>query len=264
MAGSAPIDAFVAFCKQRNPRFIHPIPQHTQYEQMLIDLARGDAAVRAAFEWARKTQNASDEAILADWRRYAATERAGIRRAVRVQHRLAAAPEQAAWQKLQAAVGGASAELLEFFQRHDGAELFIDCDDSGNGLFFFPIAEMPGERQPVLERLDGPAMETLEDGRLQVFGRPDWLDSTIVFGGFGYCPERLLLPTQGEHRGSVFLFNHDPLQLLRLHLGFGELLDELRRQPVGLLGSYGGASYQGALLFETSEGPLPGTQALTP
>lgn len=252
MAGSAPIDAFVAFCTQRNPRFIHPIPQHTQYEQMLIDLARGDGAVRAAFEWAKKTQNASDEAILADWRRYAATERAGIRRAVRVQHRLAAAPAAAAWSELQAAVDGASPELLEFFRRHDGAELFIDTEDHGSGLFFFPIGEMPGERQATVERLEGPAMETLEDGRLQVFGRPDWLDSAVVFAGFGYSPERLLLPTQGEHRGSVFLFNHDPPQLLRLQLNFGGLLADLRQQPIQLLGGYGGASYQGALLYESS------------
>ena len=44
------------------------------------------------------------------------------------------------------------------------------------------------ERAGVIERLDGPPMETVEDGRLQVFGRPPWLDSAVVFGGFGYVP----------------------------------------------------------------------------
>ena len=250
MAGLESIGAFLAFCKQRNPRFVHPIPQRTPYEQMLVDLDDGDPAVLTAFNWARQAQNASAEAVMAEWRRYAESERASIRHRVRVLHSLTPPPSQDALDDFRLCLGDACPELLEFYRLHDGANLFVDTDDGGNGLFFFPIAEMAAEREAVAERLEQPALETVEDGRLQIYGRPPWLDSAVVFGGFGYAPERLLLPTEGEYRGNVFLFSHDPLQLVRLSTSFGELLAQLRGQPVALLGGYGGASYQGASAYE--------------
>jgi len=241
MAGLESIGAFLAFCSQRNPRFVHPIPQRTPYEQMLVDLEDGDPAVLTAFNWARQSQKASAAAVMAEWRRYAESERASIR------HRV---PSAAALDGFRARLGDASPELLEFYRLHDGANLFVDTDDGGNGLFFFPIAEMATERDAVAERLEQPALETVEDGRLQIYGRPPWLNSAVVFGGFGYAPERLLLPTEGEYRGNVFLFSHDPLQLARLSTSFGELLAQLRERPITLLGSYGGASYQGASAYQ--------------
>ncbi|MBV8062603.1 MAG: SMI1/KNR4 family protein [Nevskia sp.] len=250
MAVPETISAFLAFCAQRNPRFVHPIPQRTPYEQMLHDLDNGDPAVLTAFNWARQTQNASDEAVRAEWRRYAQTERASIRRHVAVAHELAAPPAPQALETLRATLDGASPELYELYRRHDGAGLFVDREDGGNGLFLFPLAELDAERDNLGERLEGPLMETVEDGRLQVYGRPDWIDTAVVFAGFGYAPERLLLPTRGEHRGSVFLFCHDPQQLVQLAPDFGALLEQLRNQPVTLLGSYGGASYQNASHFE--------------
>ena len=255
MAGLDSIGAFLAFCTQRNPRFVHPIPQRTAYEQMLIDLEDGDPAVLTAFNWARQAQNAPPEAVLAEWRRYAESERASVRHLVRVAHSLSPPPSSAALEEFRARLGDASPELLELYRRHDGASLFVDTEDGGSGLFFFPIAEMAAEREGVAERLEQPAVETVEDGRLQIYGSPPWLDSALVFGGFGYAPERLLLPTAGEHRGSVFLFSHDPLQLLRISPSFGELLDQLRIQPVALLGAYGGASYQGASAYEAAGAP---------
>lgn len=250
MAAATTIEAFLAFCAQRNARFVHPIPQHTPYEQMLHDLENGDPAVLTAFNWARQTQNASAETVLAEWRRYAETERAGIRRHVMVSHSFAAPPPPQALENLRLLLDGAADELLELYTRHDGASLFVDREDGGSGLFFFPLAELEGERQSLCERLDGPVMETVEDGRLRVYGRPDWLDSAVVFGGFGYAPERLLLATQGEHRGTVFLFCHDPQELAQCASGFGALLEQLRLQPIQLLGAYGGASYQNASAYE--------------
>jgi len=254
MNAPATISAFLAFCAQRNPRFVHPIPQRTPYEQMLHDLDHADPAVLTAFNWARRTQNADAAAIRAEWGRYAEAERASLRPHVAVSHTLGPAPATAALEQLRAALDGASAELLELYRRHDGAALFIDRDNDGNGLFFYPVAELEAERASLSERLDGPLMETVEDGRLQVYGRPDWIDSAVVFGGFGYAPERLLLPTRGDYRGSVFLFTHDPMALLQLAPGFGALLELLRREPVPLLGRHGGGSYQNASAYET-DGP---------
>ncbi|WP_029922015.1 SMI1/KNR4 family protein [Nevskia soli] len=249
MAGLESIGAFLAFCKQRNPRFVHPIPQRTPYEQMLVDLEDGDAAVLTAFNWARQAQNAPADTILAEWRRYAESERASVRESFDVRHTLAPSPPHAQLEDFRVRLGGASPELLEFYGVHDGASLFADVEDGGSGLFFFPLAEMAAEREGVAERLEEPAVETVEDGKLQIYGKPAWLDSAVVFGGFGYAPERLLLPTAGEHRGEVFLFSHDPLQLVQLGTSFGELLDHLRLQPISLLGSYGGNSYQGATAY---------------
>jgi hypothetical protein len=253
MSVPATIGAFLAFCAQRNARFVHPVPRYTPYEQMLHDLDNGDPAVLTAFNWARQAQNASAETVRAEWRRYAETERAGIRRFVMVTHRLAPPPSPESLENLRLILDGAADELAELYARHDGANLFVDREDGGSGLFFFPLAELEGERQSLCERLEGPLMETVEDGHLCVYGRPDWLDSALVFGGFGYAPERLLLATQGEHRGMVFLFCHDPQQLAQCAPGFGALLDQLRQQPIPLLGAYGGASYHNALAYEADE-----------
>jgi hypothetical protein len=250
MTVPATIGAFLTFCAQRNARFVHPIPLHTPYEQMLHDLDNGDPAVLTAFNWARQTQNASADTVLAEWRRYAETERAGIRRFVMVSHSLAPAPPPEAVENLRLILDGAADELAELYALHDGANLFVDREDGGSGLFFFPLAELEGERQSLCERLEGPLMETVEDGRVRVYGRPDWLDSAVAFGGFGYAPERLLLATQGEHRGMVFLFSHDPQELVQCAAGFGALLEQLRLQPIALLGAYGGASYQNASVYE--------------
>lgn len=249
MSASASIQAFLAFCAQPRPRLVRPAPQRTPYEQMLADLHNGDAAVTAAFEWARQAANASAETILAEWRRTAAAERAAIRLRVPLRHQLKPAPAAAALQALGAALpeGGG---LLELYRLHDGAELFVD-DDEGGGLFLYPIAEMQAEGEALAERLEGPPVETEEDGRLQIYGRPPWLDSALVFAGFGYAPDRLLLATNGEHAGAVFLFNHDPSQLLRLAPRFDAWLDQLRNQPLALLGAYGGGSYQGASAYQT-------------
>ncbi len=254
MAAPATISAFLAFCAQRNPRFVHPTPQRTPYEQMLHDLDKADPAVLTAFNWARQTQNTDGATIRAEWLRYAEAERAGLRPHVAVSHTLGPPPAAAALERLQAALDSASDELLELYRHHDGAALFIDRENDGNGLFFYPIAELEAERGNLAERLDGPVLETVEDGRLQVYGRPGWIDGAVVFAGFGYAPERLLLPTRGEHRGSVFLFSHDPLALVQLAPGFGALLELLCREPLPLLGRHGGSSYHNACAYE-SDGP---------
>jgi hypothetical protein len=250
------VDAFEAFCAQRNPRLRRVIPQRTPYEQMLADLEQGDAAVKTAFTWAQSSQNASAEAVLAEWRRYAQNERAALRSGIELSHSLAAAPDGAALGQLDWRLGGASPELLELYRRHDGANLFVDAEQGGSGLYFYPIAEMAAERDIVSERLDQPPMEMVEDGQLQIFGRPAWLEHAVVFGGFGYVPERLLLCTEGEHRGSVFLFCHDPVQLVQLADSVASLMEQLGSQPAPLLRSYGGAGYQGAIEYE-ADGPAP-------
>jgi len=253
MTGVEAIGAFLAFCKQRRPRFVRAIPQLTPYEQMLVDLADGDAAVQTAFNWARQAQHASAEAVLAEWRRYAESGRASLRSTVEVSHSLMAPPSGAALDELRSGLGNSCPALLELYRLHDGANLFVDVEDGGSGLYFFPIAEMAAERDALAERLEPPALETVEDGRLQIYGRPPWLDGAVVFGGFGYAPERLLLSTAGEHSGSVFLFSHDPLQLLRIGASFGELLEQLRQRPMALLGRYGGASFQGASGYQADD-----------
>lgn len=254
MSGPEALTAFFSFCGQHNARFIRPIPQRTTYEQMLADLEDGDPAVQTAFNWARQVQKTSAEAILTEWRRYAESERASLRATVPVSHSLAAAAAAAALDEFSARLRGASPELLELYRRHDGASLFVDLEDAGSGLFFYPIAEMAAEREALAERLDQPPMETEEDGQLQIYGRPAWLDSAVVFGGFGYAPERLVLSTEGEYRGSVFLFRHDPQQLVRLASSFGELLEQLCRQAQVLLSAHGGAAYQGASAYLAEAG----------
>ena len=164
---------------------------------------------------------------------------------VEVRNRLGIEPARSELESLERALDGASNSLLEFYRHHNGVDLLCDVEDEGSGLFFYPIDEMEDERSWMLDWFEGcgPATQEIQQGgRLEILGRPTWLDSSVVFGGFGLAPERFLIPTEGEFKGRVFLFDHDPHGLNELASSFDKFVADLAETPTRW-GSFLGSQY---------------------
>lgn len=134
-----------------------------------------------------------------------------------------------AW--LRTALNGTAAELLAYYQRMDGARVFIDVDGAETCFFLLPIDAMGEEKRElstwlhmnVIHREHETTEEVDEDGRLVIDGVPPWWNSAVVFGGFEDAPERLFVATEGAHAGAVFVYQHDGDYSVRATSSISEL-----------------------------------------
>lgn len=143
---------------------------------------------------------------------------------VPVTHFLEGPPSEADLEAFAEYLDGASPALIEFYGRHEGGALFVHGPDGEDGLFFLPIEEMERARVDILDWYD--------DDEAPEEGVPDWFESAVAFGMVGAAAERFLLPTEGPHRGAVFIFEHDPLGMRRLAVSFEDFLAWLMAEPV--------------------------------
>lgn len=245
------IDRFLAFTAQPNPRCIMTIPKETSYEEMVRKYLAGDAGIVQTMKYVLpKDGSSTAEEELARWKQYAKDERAALRDEVPMAFSLGPPPAEDDLAALTEVLDGASPALVEFYRRHEGGGFFMHGPDGDDGLFFLPIEAMPTEQEDLLvwyEGDDEPFEEDIDGDRLEILGLPDWYDDAIVFGMVGCAAERFLLPTTGAHRGSIFLFDHDPQGMLRLAKSFEDFLDWLIADPVRaaeLTGLHGIKRYQ--------------------
>lgn len=174
---------------------------------------------------------------------------------VPVRHQLNPPPSNSDKKVLAEILKGTNQELLSFYCAHDGAALHCDENDEGSGLFFFPIEDMAEEKSDMLlwfDRDEEPEEDRDASGQLEIYGWPDWLDSSIVFAGFGFAPERFLTPADGPWAGKIFLFDHDPHGISEIAGSFKAFVEDLRYAP-GRWNSYLGQRYYGQRHYE----PVP-------
>lgn len=134
-----------------------------------------------------------------------------------IRHHAEAPASEAALQQLAGKLHGSCPELLALYRRHNGLYLFAQPDDDEASLQFLPVEHMDGGKEDLADWLEIDALEMEDvldeeetsDGRLMYYGFPDWWDNAVVFAYFGYSPECLLMPTQGEHAGKIFIYEHD-------------------------------------------------------
>jgi hypothetical protein len=242
---------FIEFLTRPRPRFVMHIPERTPYEDMVYRFEQGDPGMQQTMRLVTKHMNNHTEAEeLALWKQRGEIERQELRPVVGVSHALNATPDASSLALLVQALNGASPALLDFYQRHDGGHFFADEADPECGILFFPIAQMADEPEylrPWLDEDEAYWEETTEDGELALFGEPPWLKTAVIFGGIGVAAERFLMPTEGEHRGAVFEFSHDPLGFRRLAPTFDAFLELLMREPIKvatMVGLYSASEYR--------------------
>lgn len=246
---AAVIARFEAFAAADQPRFEMRIPEETPYEQMVRKYEAGDPGVHQTMKLVLEP-GAPAEDELARWKQYAIDERAALRDTVPVSHYLEGPPSEADLDAFAEYLDGASPALVAFYALHEGGALFVHGPDGDDGMFLLPIAEMEPARVDILDWYDnddGPVEEVDDGEALEVLGVPDWFESAVTFGMVGAAAERFLLPTEGPHRGAVFIFEHDPLGMRRLAPSFEDFLASLMQEPLKfaqLTGLYDATAYR--------------------
>lgn len=150
--------------------------------------------------------------------------------------------------QLQRWLNGASEGLLDLYRAHDGLTLFARRDDAESGLHFLPVADMPAWKQDLaswLKQGDADYDEyTTCDGRPAIIGTPEWWDGAVVFAYFGYTPECLLMPTSGDYRGQIFIYEHDGGDdTSRIALNCADLFAQIRDDAPAFFRRYYGVDY---------------------
>ncbi len=146
--------------------------------------------------------------------------------------------------RLTTELKGASDDLLALYQRANGALAFVITDDPDLYLFFLPINEMEIAKRELETWLfmlaDDPDYEYWEEtdaktGRLYLYGTTDWWPTAVVFAGFGCSPERFYVPTEGPHRGKVFMYEHDGDYSIHVSSSIGAMLEEITTSPAAFM-----------------------------
>ena len=157
-------------------------------------------------------------------------------------------------------------ELLEFYTRANGAQLFVDAHNKNTHFALVAIGDMESEFRELDESLRMTVINTMhdasgaidDDGRLRIDGVPKWWPSSIVFGVFGGAAERLYLATEGRHAGHVFAYEHDDSTSVRIAFSVNELFHAIHTNPVGFVRANFGGAYFAIEKYEDSSRSLAG------
>lgn len=237
------IDTFLALVSQRNPRFEPDLSKLLRFEALIQKLDSGDQTALAIFNTEKQRCNQTDEGMKAYWLQLAADERRQQRRQIPLRHEFGSPPKPSFLDAFEFELQGASDSLYELYARHDGAQVFVDPDNSdSSGFMFISLSEMEKERTMIREWFesfddDDSEHEQDKNGMQTYYFLPDWFDSSICFGAFSNSADRCILAVEGPLRGSVFIFDH-PSTLSQRTKSFDEFLRLLVAEPASYAGSY--------------------------
>ncbi len=145
---------------------------------------------------------------------------------------------------------GAGDELIELYKKTNGMRLFSNSEDPDESFYIIRIEDIESHKEGLTEWInigaDDPDNEYSEDyegHELTLYGIPPWWNTTVVFAGWGYAPERLFIPTEGNHIGEVFQFEHDGGYIVRVAMNVSELFSMIATQPISFIKRYYGVAY---------------------
>ncbi|MGR8934711.1 MAG: hypothetical protein ACU837_10025, partial [Gammaproteobacteria bacterium] len=111
--------------------------------------------------------------------------------------------------------------------------LYSNAEDPEESFYFVRIEDIEQNKKELTEWIyigaddpDNEYGEDYEDDELILYGIPPWWNTTVVFAGWGYAPERLFIPTEGGHIGEVFQFEHDGGYIVRVAMNVSELFSK--------------------------------------
>lgn len=146
--------------------------------------------------------------------RVRATPKSPARKTIQIHHRLGPPLTAAALKQAARRVGRSSGSLLEFYRKHDGAELFLDPASTECGVRLFPASEWPAATERL--RNTFPAQGPHPP--------PDILDRCVAIGESSGSLHILAVVTRGPEAGSIVMSDHERLVLDELADGFSDLL----------------------------------------
>jgi hypothetical protein len=154
---------------------------------------------------------------------------------------------------------GAGDELVELYRQTNGMLLFSNTEDPDESFYFIQIEDMEHHKIELTEWVsigaddpDNEYGEDFEGDELTLYGVPPWWSTVVVFAGWGYAPERLFIPTDGDHVGEVFQFEHDGGYIVRVAMNLKELFSDIATQPISFIKRYYGVAYYDIAEYTTA------------
>ncbi|MDJ0879968.1 MAG: hypothetical protein QNI86_15215 [Halieaceae bacterium] len=117
--------------------------------------------------------------------------------------------------------GGHMAQLVAFYTEFPSLRLYCDTNSSSSAFYLARPRKWDQLKQ---EFMGWVRMLHDEDSHGTL---PDWLGSTLVFGEIPESSNYLLMPTEGNDAGKVFMFEHSTFTFSELGADFGSFLEKI-------------------------------------
>ncbi len=124
--------------------------------------------------------------------------------------------------------GGHMAQLVAFYTEFPSLRLYCDTNSSSSAFYLARPRKWDQLKQ---EFMGWVRMLHDEENHGAL---PDWLASTLVFGEIPETSNYLLMPTEGEEAGKVFIFEHAGFRFTEQAPNFESFVDKIIAPSPGL------------------------------
>lgn len=119
--------------------------------------------------------------------------------------------------------------LSDMLSRYSSVRLFCDTVERGSAFYIAHPNEWSELRTELTTWIN--ALSAQERAELT----PSWLDNALVFGEVPESGNYFLTPLQGKLKGTVFEFEHDGFEFVKIANDFQEFLDHICTVTAGLI-----------------------------
>jgi hypothetical protein len=117
--------------------------------------------------------------------------------------------------------GGAIVQLVEFYTEFPSLRLYCDTNSSSSAFYLARPRKWAQLKQELMSWIRMLHDES-SHGAL-----PGWLDSALVFGEIPETSNYLLMPTEGDEAGKVFMFEHSSFEFMEKSTNFERFVEKI-------------------------------------
>lgn len=124
--------------------------------------------------------------------------------------------------------GGHMGQLVAFYTEFPSLRLYCDTNSSSSAYYL----ARPRKWDQLKQEFMGWVRMLHDEGSHGAL--PDWLASTLVFGEIPETSNYLLMPTEGDEAGKVFMFEHATFSFTEQATNFASFLEKITTPNKGL------------------------------
>ncbi len=130
-------------------------------------------------------------------------------------------------------LSGISTEIIEFYEKHNGAVFHFDSGQINAGLLIHPIREWDEVTSEMMEWYDMMDEDVIDELDME------WLDDCIAFAEVPSSANYFVLVVNGENKGKVIYTDHEVAEPEVYAHTFNEFLARYLSKPVDEMMSLG-------------------------
>jgi hypothetical protein len=167
------------------------------------------------------------EAPAPGFRCFAAPKQTGPRFLARVQHILQPPASAEAVAEIRQSLGEHAAQVVAFYQRHDGFILYRDTLSKAAGIELLPVGRWQAATEEMRDWFDHLSDEPEND--------PDHIVTGIAMATVPHSGNYFVMPVEGPTAGKIFYADHDGWYESAFADDFNGFLVHVTHEPVHLL-----------------------------